>query len=411
MDKRMVSQRPIHTWTDGVPVEASAMQQLENVAQLPIVHEHGIAVMPDVHLGYGATVGSVIPTRGAIIPAAVGVDIGCGVIAQRLTLLAEALPDNLVALRLAIEAAVPHGGPGKVGSWTEPHRGGVPADVGAAMQPYADGLRRILDAHPKIARQGKSEVQVQHAVAQYGTLGTGNHFIEICVDEADGVWIMLHSGSRGIGNRIGTYFIERAKEYAAERGFDLPDRDLAWLDDDTDLLDDYLRAMRWAQAFALANRAIMLGRVQAALRNWWGMPVFPAESAVQCHHNYAGVETHFGEDIYVTRKGAIDASEGKLGIIPANMGRASKIVLGKGHPDALRSASHGAGRVMSRGQARRTIALETFQDQMQGIEAPVDTERIDESPSAYKDIDAVMAAQRDLVEEVHTLRQIVVVKG
>lgn len=387
---------PIKAWTRGVPVEESAMQQLRNLASLPFIHRH-VAAMPDVHWGMGATVGSVIATKGAIIPAAVGVDIGCGMMAQRTSLTASDLPDNLHALRSSIEAAVPHGrsdngGANDAGAWKEPQSG---VDV--------LGLSRILNKYPDLERaMGRSHYQL-------GTLGTGNHFIEVCLDEEQRVWIMLHSGSRGIGNRIGGLFIERAKRDMERWFIQLPDADLAYIPEGSDLFSDYVEAVDWAQAFALLNREKMMAAALSALAEVRNFNL--VGFATNCHHNYVTRENHFGENVWLTRKGAVCARDGVLGIIPGSMGAKSFIVRGKGNPDSFHSCSHGAGRKMSRAEAKRTFTLEDHATATSGIECRKDAGVIDETPAAYKDIDAVMAAQSDLVEIVHTLKQVLCVKG
>ena len=387
------SKTPIKGWVRGVPVEPEARAQLQNLTALPFVGPW-VAVMPDVHLGKGATVGSVVPTRGAIIPAAVGVDIGCGMAAVRTTLRANDLPDNLGQLRAAIERAVPHGnGPGG-----EHRRGG---DAGKAM---LEGLEAIKSKHRK--------VRTDKADKQTGTLGGGNHFIEVCLDEEQRVWVMLHSGSRGTGNAIGQYFIERAREELARRklGYHLPDKDLAFFMEGEPLFDDYVEAVSWAQDYARANREAMMTKVLAEMRKL--LPKFQTEkSAVNCHHNYVQRETHQGESLLVTRKGAVSARAGELGIIPGSMGAQSFIVRGKGNPESFNSCSHGAGRVMSRTAARSQITLAQHREATAHVECRKDAGVIDESPAAYKPIADVMAAQTDLVEVVHTLRQVVCVKG
>lgn len=399
---------PIKAWTRGVPVGEKAAEQLRNVARLPFVHGH-VAVMPDVHWGLGATVGSVIPCRGAIVPAAVGVDIGCGMMAVETSLTSHQLPDSMSGLRAAIEKAVPHGrtsyDPAKdAGSWSE-----VPEDVAQAWRtrPYRDGtlehgFEAILERHPRLGRA--------NSVHHLGTLGTGNHFIEVCLAEADRVWVMLHSGSRGIGNAIGTYFIELAKRDMERWFIHLPDANLAYLPEGTEHFNNYVRAVSWAQAFALANREVMMGRVLDAL----GRELREFEvggMAVNCHHNYVASEEHFGEKVWVTRKGAVRAGKGELGIIPGSMGARSFIVRGKGSAESFCSCSHGAGRVMSRTEAKRRFTVEDHARATEGIECRKDAEVIDETPMAYKDVDAVMAAQADLVEVVHTLKQVLCVKG
>jgi tRNA-splicing ligase RtcB (3'-phosphate/5'-hydroxy nucleic acid ligase) len=390
---------PIKGWVDGVPVESEAQRQLQNIAAIPFVGPW-VAVMPDVHLGKGATVGSVIPTKGAIIPAAVGVDIGCGMAAVRTTLRANDLPESLAVLRSSIERSVPVGN-GRGGD----HR---KLPDGVATRLAQSGLVTRLEAikakHRKI-RTDKIDTQI-------GTLGGGNHFIEICLDEADAVWVMLHSGSRGTGNLIGTYFIERAREQLAHRvlGFHLPDKDLAFFMQGEPLFDDYVEAVLWAQDYARANREAMMARVLHEMRQ--RLPKFQLEkTAVNCHHNYVQREEHFGESLLVTRKGAVSARAGELGIIPGSMGAKSYIVRGKGNPESFCSCSHGAGRKMSRTAAKQQITLKQHREATAHVECRKDQGVIDESPAAYKDIDAVMAAQSALVEVVHTLRQVVCIKG
>ncbi len=392
---------PVKAWVKGVPVEASARLQLENIARLPFIHSH-VAAMPDVHLGKGATVGSVIATKGAIVPAAVGVDIGCGMMAMRTSLTAAQLPDSLAALRSDIERTVPHGGIGVKGGWKD----GIPDAVGRRFT--ASGLAERLAAveakHEKIAGANH--------VVHLGTLGTGNHFIEVCLDEAQRVWVMLHSGSRGIGNRIGSYFITQAREALLHRegAASVPDRDLAWFEEGEELFDDYVEAVHWAQDFARANREVMMERILRVLRDHF--PAFRVEKeAVNCHHNYVARERHFNADVWVTRKGAVRAGEGELGIIPGSMGARSYIVRGLGMPESFCSCSHGAGRTMSRSEAKRRFTLADHAAATEGVECRKDQGVIDETPAAYKDIDAVMAAQRDLVAVEHTLKQVLCVKG
>lgn len=384
----------VQMWTDGVPVEHAALEQIANVAALPFIHDH-VAIMPDVHFGKGATVGSVIPTKGAIIPAAVGVDIGCGMMAVKTTLTASQLPDSLLDIRLAIEAAVPVG---------QASHKEVPKHVEKVWHQSMKRQYEDIEAkHPDFAPKASSALQI-------GTLGGGNHFIEICLDEDDNVWVMLHSGSRNIGNRIGNYFIRRAKERIEKLGITLPDRDLAWFDETDPMFHDYLEAVAWAQNYAMENRKAMMIAVLEAIREH--LPPFSATpTAVNCHHNYVAKEHHYGDDIWVTRKGAVRAGEGELGIIPGSMGAKSFIVRGKGNKASFCSCSHGAGRKMPRGVATRTITIEEHIEATAGVECRKDAGVIDESPAAYKDIDAVMSAQADLVEVVHTLRQVVCVKG
>ena len=395
---------PIKAWVKGVPFDEKAAAQLRNTARLPFIFKW-VAAMPDVHWGLGATVGSVIPTKGAIVPAAVGVDIGCGMAALRTTLTASDLPDDLHALRVAIEKAVPHGfsagrGQRDVGSWDK-----APRTTLEAWRALEQGYDAILAKHPKLGRE-------RHPATQLGTLGSGNHFIEVCLDEEQRVWFVLHSGSRGVGNRIGMYFIERAREEMRKQDVHLPDRDLAYLREGTRGFDDYVEAVGWAQAYALLNRRLMMQAIVDAARGTRGLPPFEtAEEAVNCHHNYLSRETHYGEEVLVTRKGAVRAGVGDLGIIPGSMGARSYIVRGKGNPEGFLSCSHGAGRAMSRTEAKRRFSVADHERATAGVECRKDAGVIDETPAAYKPIDAVMAAQRDLVDVVHELRQVVCVKG
>lgn len=391
---------PVKMWTRGVPVEDEARRQLAKAAQLPIVFKH-IAAMPDVHVGIGATVGSVIPTIKAIIPAAVGVDIGCGMMAAKTTLRAEDLPDNLTPLRSAIERSVPHGrapGARDPGAWAN-----VPGTVDYAWAQLEPAFTELSNDYPKLKNTNNRK--------HLGTLGTGNHFIEVCLDEEGAVWFMLHSGSRGVGNAIGSMFIELARQDAMRNDVHLPDRDLAYFEEGSRYFGDYVKAVGWAQSFAALNREVMMKRVieaaQATLRKKFESHV----EAVNCHHNYVQQERHFGEDVYVTRKGAVSAKLGELGIIPGSMGARSYIVRGKGNPESFESCSHGAGRVMSRTKAKERFTLADHRAATEGVECRKDKDVIDETPAAYKDIDAVMAAQSDLVEVVHTLKQVVCVKG
>jgi tRNA-splicing ligase RtcB (3'-phosphate/5'-hydroxy nucleic acid ligase) len=391
---------PIKMWTRGVPVEDEAKRQLQNAARLPIVFKH-IAAMPDVHFGIGATVGSVIPTLRAIIPAAVGVDIGCGMMAAKTTLTAEDLPDNLGPLRSAIERAVPHGrqpGSRDPGAWQKP-----PGSVNTAWAQLEPDFKELCRDYPKLEKTN----HIQHL----GTLGTGNHFIEVCLDEQNFMWFMLHSGSRGVGNFIGTMFIELAKQDAMRHQANLPDRDLAYFEEGSRYFGDYVRSVSWAQKFAAINRELMMKRVIDAAKTVLHKNFQSHIEAVNCHHNYVQKEEHFGQSVYVTRKGAVSAKKGQLGIIPGSMGARSYIVRGKGNAESFESCSHGAGRVMSRGEAKRTFTLADHRAATEGVECRKDKDVIDETPAAYKDIDAVMQAQSDLVEVVHTLKQVVCVKG
>ena len=391
---------PVKMWTQGVPVDEQAKAQLNNTALLPFIHRW-IAVMPDVHVGKGATIGSVIPTHGAIIPAAVGVDIGCGMMALRTSLNAADLPDQLGPLRLAIEQAVPHGRSPKrtdQGAWDEP-----PDPVNAAWATLVTTFERITAKYPSLARTNNR--------VHLGTLGTGNHFIEVCLDTEDRVWLMLHSGSRGVGNAIGNHFIKLAKEDMQTWFINLPERDLAYFPEGTAHFDDYVEAVGWAQDFARLNRELMMKAVIRALRSQIAKPFTTDEIVVNCHHNYVQKEWHYDAEVWVTRKGAVRAGLGEMGIIPGSMGTRSYIVRGKGHPESFCSCSHGAGRVYSRTEAKRRFSLEDQQVATAGVECRKDKDVIDEIPMAYKDIDAVIHAQRDLVEVVHTLKQIVCVKG
>ena len=386
---------PVKIYTEDI--EHDAMQQLYNLSQLPFIHSH-IAAMPDVHLGKGATVGSVIPSKGAIIPAAVGVDIGCGMNAVRLSINAKDLPDNLKKVRATIESAIPVG--------FNQHK--VDRARASTIKNLGIGLDRLLNKHRKITKMQKKPYQTW--VRQLGTLGGGNHFIELCLDEKNDVWIMLHSGSRGIGNVIGQYFINLAKQDMQKHIMNLPDKDLAYFTEGAKHFDDYVEAVHWVQDYAMINRREMMRLIMDTLRKH--LPKFGiTKEAINCHHNYVAVEQHFGDNVYVTRKGAIRAGEGELGIIPGSMGAKSYIVRGKGNPQSFCSCSHGAGRRMSRNAAKRHFSQQDLETQTQGIECRKDKGVIDEIPGAYKDIDVVMENQHDLVDVVHTLKQIVCVKG
>ena len=394
---------PIKTWTRGVPFEEEAKQQLKNIARLPFIHRW-VAAMPDVHLGKGATIGSVVPTVGAVIPAAVGVDIGCGMMAVRTNLNAAQLPDNLAGIRSAIEQAVPHGrskrmrGNRDKGAW-----GQVPEDVAAAWAPLAAQFHTLREKHAVL----KNTNNIHHL----GTLGTGNHFIEVCLDQQQRVWFMLHSGSRGVGNRIGTHFIEVAKKDMARWHIHLPDTDLSYLSEGSEHFNDYLAAVEWAQSFARVNREVMMARVIAAVTRELGAVFEARTEAVNCHHNYVSREHHYGKDVLVTRKGAVRARAGEMGIIPGSMGARSFIVRGLGNQESFCSCSHGAGRVMSRTKAKKLVSLEAHREATAAVECRKDEGVIDETPAAYKPIEKVMAAQQDLVEIVYTLKQVVCVKG
>jgi tRNA-splicing ligase RtcB len=393
---------PVKMWTRGVSVEPEAREQLSRAARMPFIFKH-VAAMPDVHVGIGATVGSVIPTKGAVIPAAVGVDIGCGMMAARTSLHASDLPDTLEGIRTAIEKAVPHGrdvGRGKrdVGSWGDP-----PAEIVAAWATLAERFKRIVAKYPKLAKTNN--------LVHLGTLGTGNHFIELCLDEDDRVWVMLHSGSRGVGNAIGTFFIALAKEDMRKWFINLPDQDLAYFTEGTEHFDDYVEAVGWAQDFAALNRRTMMTNTIRAIRSVISKPFEAELEAINCHHNYVQKENHFGQNVLVTRKGAVRAAEGVMGIIPGSMGAKSFIVRGRGNKESFDSCSHGAGRLMSRHEAKRRFTVADHVRATEGVECRKDVGVIDETPAAYKPIEAVMAAQADLVEIVHTLKQVVCVKG
>lgn len=386
---------PVKIFTNDI--DSDSIEQLKKMAQLQFIYSH-IAVMPDVHVGKGATVGSVIPTQHAIIPAAVGVDIGCGMNAVRLNLKASQLPDNLAPLRHAIERKVPVG--------FELHKQ-VKAKASSII-PLEKRLQPIIQKHPGLVRMlRKFDATWQK---QLGTLGGGNHFIELCLDENQDVWIMLHSGSRGLGNVIGTYFIELAKKEAQHRFGHVPDKDLSYFAEGSASFNDYVEAVEWAQNYAFENRREMMRLILEAIR-----PLLPpfqlTKEAINCHHNYVSRENHFGKDLLITRKGAIRAGQDELGIIPGSMGARSYIVKGKANPESFCSCSHGAGRKMSRNKAKLLFSQDDLIQQTQGIECRKDAGVIDEIPSAYKDIDQVMANQSDLIEIVHTLKQILCIKG
>lgn len=393
---------PIKMWTQGVPVDEPSKQQLLKTAKMPFIYKW-MAVMPDVHLGIGATIGSVIPTKGAIIPAAVGVDIGCGMMAARTSLTASDLPDHLLGLRSELERLIPHGmtktrGQRDRGSWHTP-----PELVDQAWAELVADFELICAKHPRLQKTNNR--------TQLGTLGTGNHFVEICLDEHDQVWVMLHSGSRGVGNAIGNYFIELARQDMQKYFINLPDKDLAYLVETTEHFDDYWFAVGWAQRFAMKNRELMMQAAMNALRQIIHKPFNAKVEAVNCHHNYVDKEQHYGEEVMVTRKGAVRARLGEYGIIPGSMGAKSFIVRGLGNQESFCSCSHGAGRVFSRTEAKKRFSVADQIAQTKGVECRKDAAVIDEIPAAYKPIEAVMQAQQDLVEIVYTLRQVVCVKG
>jgi tRNA-splicing ligase RtcB len=386
---------PVKIWTDEVDEKSRA--QLSNIASLPFIHHH-VAAMPDVHLGIGATIGSVIATHKAIIPAAVGVDLGCGMVAARLSITANELDEKaLQKVFDQISRDVPIG--------RDQHRDErVLVD---AAKPFAPGLKSLTDRHPELL---KAFGKFSKWTNQMGTLGGGNHFIEVCLDETNQVWVMLHSGSRGIGNAIASYFIALARKDMERWMIQLPDRDLAYFPEGSEYFADYVEAVHWAQDYAMQNRTSMLELVLAALQRH--LPPFTVTTeAVNCHHNYVAQENHYGENVWVTRKGAIRAREGDLGIVPGSMGARSFIVRGLGNPESFCSSAHGAGRKMSRTAAEKQFTVADMVAQTQGVICRKDKDVIDEIPGAYKDIDQVMANQADLTEILHTLKQVVCVKG
>ena len=386
---------PVKIWTNDV--DERSREQLANIASLPFIHHH-VAAMPDVHLGIGATIGSVIATHKAIIPAAVGVDIGCGMVAARLSLSANELDEPaLKKVFDQISRDVP------VGRAQHPDERAL---TGVA-QAFAPGLAALTARHPDLRKAfGKSS----NWVNQLGTLGGGNHFIEVCLDETDQVWVMLHSGSRGIGNAVADHFIKLARQDMERWMIRLPDRDLAYFPEGSEHFADYVEAVHWAQDYAMANRQALLELVLAALARH--LPPFTVTTeAVNCHHNYVAREHHYGKDVWVTRKGAIRAGAGEPGIVPGSMGARSYIVRGKGNHESFCSSAHGAGRRMSRTAASKTFTEADLVAQTAGVICRKDEGVIDEIPGAYKDIDTVMANQSDLTETLHTLKQVVCVKG
>lgn len=398
------SKVPIKCWIGDMGIEEAARKQLINLSTLPFIYKH-LAVMPDVHSGKGSTIGTVIVTKGAIIPAAVGVDLNCGMSAVLTSLTASDLPDNLLNLRLKIEAAVPHGrtNNGSVrdkGAWGE-----LRNDYLDFFKKFMGQLSPIVEKHPKLEKASL------RAPYHAGTLGSGNHFIELCLDEGGGVWVMLHSGSRGIGNAIGSYFIEKAKEDMKRWFINLPDTDLSYIPQGSTLFNDYFEALDWTSRYASLNRELMMNAVLKALSEEINKPFTSNLLAVNCHHNYVRWERHFGENVIVTRKGAVDAHEDVLGIIPGSMGAKSFIVRGKGNREAFSSCSHGAGRIMSRTEARKTITLKQHKQDTMGVECEKSESVLDESPKAYKNIDEVMLAQSDNVEIIYTLKQVLCIKG
>ena len=396
---------PIKAWVKDLshPIEDAAMAQLENLSSMPFIHKH-VAVMPDVHFGNGTSVGTVIATKGAIIPAAVGVDIGCGMMAVRLNLTSQDLPTSLSGLRSLIESRIPHGRTDN-GDVNDRGRWGNTPDIVNQWwnKRLEDEYKAILEKHPKLNHQS--------VVNHLGTLGTGNHFIEICLDEADKVWVMLHSGSRGVGNKIGTHFIQKAKEDMERYFIHLPDANLAYLPEGSEHFNDYMTAVGWAQDYARCNREIMMEETIGCIKEQIPKTQRDHETAVNCHHNYVTRESHYGTNVLITRKGAVQARRGTLGIIPGSMGAKSFIVRGLGEESSFHSCSHGAGRKMSRAAAKKTFSLADHTIATVGVECRKDIDVIDETPGCYKDIDEVMKSQEDLVEIVHTLKQVLCVKG
>jgi tRNA-splicing ligase RtcB (3'-phosphate/5'-hydroxy nucleic acid ligase) len=381
---------PVLSWANH-DLASQEIQMAKNVASLPFIFKH-VALMPDVHLGKGALVGSVVATKGAIIPAAIGVDIGCGMMAEKTPFSAEQLEGKLKQIRRDLEAVIPVG-------FNENR------DADKQVRNW-QGWRDFKDLHKGVSKQqGKAERQM-------GSLGGGNHFIEICLDEADQVWLMLHSGSRGIGNQLAQNHISTGKNLAKLANSSLPDPDLAYFIEGTEEFEAYWRDLQWAQQYALFNREVMMHRVkQVIAQHLSGGKPFKALMSVNCHHNYAERETHYGEDVYVTRKGAVRAQSEDLGIIPGSMGAKSYIVRGKGNVESYCSCSHGAGRLMSRSKAKLQYTLDDLVNQTQGVECRKDEGIIDEIPAAYKPIEQVMANQQDLVEVVATLKQVLCIKG
>lgn len=383
---------PIHVWTNDIEEEAT--KQLKNIASLPWVFHH-VAVMPDVHWGCGATVGSVIAMKDAVSPAAVGVDIGCGMGAVKLDLKALDLPLSLRDIRHEFERCVPVG--------FNAHK----KPIYEITDSYKDDVIALLKSMPDLKKLGR-ELE-NKAPYQLGTLGGGNHFIELCIDGHQNVWIMLHSGSRNIGKILAEYHISRAKTLAHNQ--DLPDRDLAVFLAKTPEMIEYRQDLYWAQSYAKANRIIMMKLLLKGLEIFFPKEKLIPQAEVWCHHNYVSEEIHYGEEVFVTRKGAIKADKDQFGIIPGSMGTRSYIVMGLGNPESFNSASHGAGRRMSRGKAKKAFTLEDLDAQTFGVECRKDKEVLDEIPGAYKPIEQVMANQKDLVKIVAELKQVLCVKG
>ena len=393
----------VKTWTNGLEIESTAEAQLRNMSGLPFIHKH-IAVMPDVHAGRGATIGSVIPTVGAVVPAAVGVDLGCGMMAVRTSLTASDLPDNLQKVRSRIERMIPHGrtdhgGRNDRGAW-----GDIPDDVAKAWNnQLKSGFKKLVERNPLFEKSNN--------IRHLSSLGQGNHFLEVCLDEEGRVWCMLHSGSRGIGNRIGSYFISLAKKEMERWFIHLPDKDLAYFPEGFAYFNDYVASVSWAQKFAKVNRELLMNRIVDSLRHTLRRNFLVDKKAINCHHNYVDRENHFGKNVWVTRKGAVRARKNDLGIIPGAMGRSSFIVKGKGNKESFCSCSHGAGRTMSRSRAKKIFTIDDHIRETAGLECRKDVGVLDETPLAYKNIFDVMKAQEDLVEVLHTLKSVVCIKG
>ena len=387
---------PVKVWTEGL--DKGVVEQLLNVSLIPFIHNH-VAVMPDAHVGMGCTIGTVIPTHKAIIPAAVGVDIGCGMMAAKTNITAKDLPDNLSTIRNNIERIIPLG-PGRYH-----HK-----EYSLSKTENQFISQREVDQFLKNDPNEMFDITTEKWREQMGSLGGGNHFIEICVDEDDFIWVMLHSGSRGIGNKIGMTFIRKAKEDMRIHQVNLPDKNLSYFSEGTRHFNDYVKAVTWAQEYASINRRVMMTLIFRQLEYYF-QNVRVNEQAINCHHNYVKKEHHYGESIWVTRKGAIRARKDDMGIIPGSMGTKSYIVKGKGNKESFQSCSHGAGRRMSRTQAFKKFTMDDLKKQTTGVEMQRRKAIIDEIPEAYKDIDQVMKDQDDLVDVIHTLKQIVNVKG
>lgn len=392
---------PIKIWAEDLG--ESEINQIKNLAKLPFIHKH-VAIMPDAHLGKGCTIGSVVPTVKAIIPAAVGVDLGCGMMAVQTNLTANDMPESLTDIRRSIERTIPLGAGGKYKN--DENRIYKRKGINNLFILNSDVDRFIRTSQPN----SNWNIEFNNWVEQLGTLGSGNHFIELCLDENDNVWVMLHSGSRGIGNKIGSKFIELAKEDMRTYHINVPDVDLSYLSEGTKNFNEYVEAVNWAQEYAAINRRLMMNLVFGELQYYFPH-VAIVDMDINCHHNYVEKENHYGKNVYVTRKGAIRARKGDLGIIPGSMGAKSYIVRGKGNLESFHSCSHGAGRKMSRNEAKGKFSISDLREQVKGVNIDVRESVIDEIPSAYKDIDRVMELQNDLVEKVHTLKQILCVKG